>query len=111
MLALVGAAAILGAIPRLPFGRRLVLEETLTAKEGFESTPASDRRWVGRRGTAVSPLRPSGIAAFDGERVDVVSEGMFIEAGAALDVIHVDGNRIVVRQARAGSPEGADHGT
>jgi membrane-bound serine protease (ClpP class) len=111
MLALVGAAALLGAIPRLPFGRRLVLQETLTAEEGFESTPASDRRWIGKRGIAVSPLRPSGIAAFDGERVDVVSEGVYIEAGAAIDVIHVDGNRIVVRQARAGSPEGADHGT
>jgi membrane-bound ClpP family serine protease len=30
-------------------------------------------------------------------RVDVVSDGSFIEAGAAIEVIRVEGNRIVVR--------------
>jgi membrane-bound ClpP family serine protease len=30
--------------------------------------------------------------------VDVVSDGSFIDAGAAIEVTRVDGNRIVVRQ-------------
>jgi membrane-bound ClpP family serine protease len=30
-------------------------------------------------------------------RVDVVSDGGFIEAGATIEVIRVEGNRIVVR--------------
>ena len=49
----------------------------------------------------VSPLRPSGIADVEGERVDVVSDGEFIEAGAQIVVSRVDGNRIVVRRRRA----------
>jgi membrane-bound serine protease (ClpP class) len=45
-------------------------------------------------------LRPAGIATIDGARVDVVSDGAFIEAGAAVVVTRVDGNRIVVSLVR-----------
>ena len=45
--------------------------------------PRADHRALGRTGTALSPLRPAGIAEIDGARVDVVSDGGFIEAGAA----------------------------
>ena len=43
-------------------------------------------------------VHPSGIADIDGERVDVVSTGELIDAGAAIEVVRVDGNRVVVRQ-------------
>jgi membrane-bound serine protease (ClpP class) len=46
----------------------------------------------------VSPLRPAGIADLEGQRVDVVSDGEFIEVGASITVVRVDGNRIVVRR-------------
>jgi membrane-bound serine protease (ClpP class) len=49
-------------------------------------------------GRASSPLRPAGIAEFDGRRVDVVSEGELIDAGQFIEVTRVDGNRIVVRR-------------
>jgi len=111
LLALVGAVVLLRALPRLPFGRRLILEQELTAQAGYASAPESDRQWVGRRGTTVSPLRPAGIAEFDGERVDVVSEGVFIDAGETIDVLHVDGNRIVVRHAPHDRTGGAHGGT
>jgi membrane-bound serine protease (ClpP class) len=99
LLAVAAAAAIVGAVPRLPFGRRLVLQEELKAGTGWASTPETDRQWLGQRGVTVSPLRPAGIADVGGERVDVVSDGTYIEAGAPVDVVHVDGNRIVVRRA------------
>ena len=99
LLALLGAVAMLRALPRLPFGQRLILEQELAARAGYASAPESDHRWMGKRGTTVTPLRPSGIAEFDGERVDVVSEGMFIDSGMPIVVLHVDGNRIVVRRA------------
>jgi membrane-bound serine protease (ClpP class) len=89
---------LLRFLPRLPFGRRLVLETELTAHEGFASAPETDRAWLGKRGTASSTLRPAGIADIEGERVDVVSDGEFIDAGERLTVVRVDGNRIVVRR-------------
>ena len=53
----------------------------MQADRGYSSAPDSDRHWLGRTGTALSPLRPAGIAEIDGARVDVVSDGGFIEAG------------------------------
>ncbi|MEX1127643.1 MAG: NfeD family protein [Vicinamibacterales bacterium] len=111
LLAVVGAAVMLRALPRLPFGRRLVLEEELTAQAGYASPPESDRRWVGKHGTTLTPLRPAGIAEFDGERVDVVSEGVFLEAGQPIHVLRVDGNRIVVRSGASQGTGGSHDGT
>ena len=54
---------------------------------------------VGRFGTVVTPLRPAGTVEFGTERLQAVSEGAFIEAGAVVRVIEVHGNRIVVEQA------------
>lgn len=100
LLAIAVSLALLRFLPRLPFGRRLVLETELTAGEGFFSAPAMDRAWLGKRGTAASTLRPAGIADVEGERVDVVSDGEFIEAGEPITVVRVEGNRIVVRRLR-----------
>ena len=98
LLAIAASLALLRFFPRLPGGRRLVLETELTAEQGFASAPETDRTWLGKRGTAVSPLRPAGIADLEGQRVDVVSDGEFIEVGASITVVRVDGNRIVVRR-------------
>ncbi|HUF24691.1 MAG TPA: NfeD family protein [Vicinamibacterales bacterium] len=98
LIAIGAAFALFGALPRLPFGRKLVLNTGMPAAGGYASAPESDRQWLGRAGTALSPLRPAGIAIIDGARVDVVSDGGFIEAGAPIEVTRVDGNRIVVRR-------------
>ena len=98
LLAIAASLLLLRFLPRLPMGRRLVLETELTAREGFASAPETDRAWLGKRGTSASPLRPAGIADIEGERVDVVSDGDFIDAGDPITVVRVDGNRIVVRR-------------
>lgn len=49
-------------------------------------------------GTALTQLRPSGVALINGQRVDVVTEGGLIERGAAVRVVAVEGARIVVRE-------------
>ena len=48
-------------------------------------------------GTAVTQLRPSGVANINGQRVDVVTEGGLIERGTPVKVVAVEGARIVVR--------------
>jgi membrane-bound serine protease (ClpP class) len=98
LLAIAASLVLLRFLPRLPLGRRLVLETELTAQAGFASAPETDRAWLGKRGTSASTLRPAGIADIEGERVDVVSDGEFIEAGEPITVVRVDGNRIVVRR-------------
>jgi membrane-bound serine protease (ClpP class) len=98
LLALAGGLALLRVLPRMPVGRRLVLEADMRTDEGCESPPETDRLRLGLTGTALSPLRPAGLADIGGARVDVVSDGSFIEAGATIEVTRVDGNRIVVRE-------------
>lgn len=59
----------------------------------------SDDVAVGAKGEAVSTLRPSGIAAFSGKRVDVVADGEWIEAGQAVKVSSTSGGHISVVKA------------
>ena len=105
-LAVVAAALLLlRLLPRLPFGRKLILEADMDAADGFASAPPEDRMLLGRSGRTLSALRPAGVAEIDGHRVDVVSEGNYVPAGTPIDVTRVDGNRIVVRPRHA-LPEG-----
>lgn len=98
LVALLAGLLLLRFFPRLPFANRLVLDADLGSGPSHGSAPESDQRWLGRQGRAASVLRPAGIAEFDHERVDVVAEGVMIEAGETIEVIRVDGNRIVVRR-------------
>ena len=52
--------------------------------------------FIGKTGQSLTKLRPSGIAEFDGVRLNVVSDGEWIESGKPLRVDRVEGNRIVV---------------
>ena len=54
---------------------------------------------VGRHGLTSSVLRPAGIADFDGVRLNVVTEGGFIEKDVSVEIVRVEGTRIVVRTA------------
>lgn len=53
---------------------------------------------VGKTGVAHTALRPAGVAILGGQRVDVVTEGAMIERGAPVQVIAVEGLRVIVRQ-------------
>jgi membrane-bound serine protease (ClpP class) len=100
LLAIGAAIVLLPVLPRLPVGRQLILRTEMAAQEGFTAPPAADRQWLGKRGTAATPLHPSGLARFENERVDVVSDGDWVEPGEPIEVVRVDGNRIVVRRVR-----------
>ena len=76
--------------------RRLALPARLGGEEGFRAT-ASRADWTGQRGRALTPLRPAGSADIGGQRLDVVTEGEFLPAGTPVEVVKVEGPRVVVR--------------
>ena len=79
---------------RLP--KKMVLKESTSAELGFSGT--QDMGYLlGKSGTVISICRPAGYADIDGARYDVVSRGEFIEKGKTIEVIEVEGSRIVVR--------------
>ena len=54
----------------------------------------------GRVGRSVSALRPAGVVDFDGKRIDVMTEGVMIEAGAWVRCIDVKAGKVIVRRVR-----------
>lgn len=54
--------------------------------------------FLGKEGISSTVLRPSGVADFDGVKIDVVSEGVFIPQGSKVKVIKVSGRSILVRE-------------
>ncbi len=52
---------------------------------------------VNKEGVALSDLRPAGIANINDERVDVVTQGDFINAKTHIKVLRIEGNRVVVK--------------
>jgi membrane-bound serine protease (ClpP class) len=52
--------------------------------------------YTGKEGKALTPLRPAGIAEIEGRRVDVQTQGEFIDAGTAVRVLRTEGGKVVV---------------
>jgi membrane-bound serine protease (ClpP class) len=52
---------------------------------------------LGKSGTAMTPLRPSGTADIDGKILDVTSDGEFIDSKSPIEVIRIEGNKFVVK--------------
>ena len=76
----------------------VTLRKTLSRKEGVSSQSSELESYVGRQGTAVTDLRPAGIAVINGKRVDVVTRGEYLEKDSAIIVTAVTGNQIIVRK-------------
>ena len=55
---------------------------------------------IGKTGVTSTVLNPVGIAEFDGVRLNVVSEGTYIEKGAKVQVQRVEGSKIIVREIK-----------
>ncbi len=79
--------------------RRLILKSSATRQEGFAAVP-EDTTLVGKEGVVLTQLRPAGTGEIDGLRMDIVSEGAFIAAGTRIQVVRVEGRRIVVAPIR-----------
>jgi len=98
LIVLVSAWALIRSLPgsgRL--ARAGVFLRTRTDRDvGYESAPQR-ADLVGREGTAITDLRPSGTGLFGEERVDVVSESEWIPAGSPIKVVSAEGYRHVVR--------------
>ncbi|MNI07353.1 hypothetical protein D3C73_603600 [compost metagenome] len=76
---------------------RFILRQQLTSEEGFNSSP-NKQYLVGLKGTSVTPLRPAGTAQIDGQRIDVVTDGSFVGVNKDIEVMFVEGTRVVVKE-------------
>jgi membrane-bound serine protease (ClpP class) len=107
-------AAILGAlgialflashVQQIPLLNRLVLHPHGEAGEDDREAPSplqesESASLLGAIGVSATPLRPAGKVQFGEEFVDVVAESGYIGPGTRVQVIEVEGNRVVVKEA------------
>ncbi|MEI7657987.1 MAG: NfeD family protein [Phycisphaerae bacterium] len=83
----------------IPFLGRLVLSGPGSEESDLLGAMDDDRSMtarVGQTGRAVTPMRPAGRVELGDVVIDAVAEFGFIEAGASVRVVKVDGMRIAV---------------
>lgn len=82
--------------PKSRVGKNLSLSENA---QDYKSHTKDNDLPVGTEGEAVSTLRPSGIARFDGQRIDVLADGQWIEAGQPVKISSTRGGHVSVVKA------------
>ncbi len=89
------AAAVLMLIwlPKSRAGRKMVLEHS----QADAVSQRNRRDLVGQRGVTVTPLRPVGRVRLGSTEVDVMTEGEYIDSHQEVEVMIVEGARVVVR--------------
>lgn len=100
--AVAGAVVLAWYLPHLPFAQRWVLKPAEGSVETLEGEPTSavdlHAGLLGAIGIAATALRPAGKVRFGDDFVDVVAEGDYVESGSRVQVIEIEGNRIVVKE-------------
>ncbi|MBU1107693.1 MAG: hypothetical protein KKB51_13560 [Candidatus Riflebacteria bacterium] len=88
--AILGVAALLLwfflVFPKTNLGKQFILKTESSAADGFVAVDDKSA-YIGKTGITLTMLRPSGIAKIDDERVDVISDGEFVEKGVRIKVI------------------------
>ena len=97
-IGVVGTLALVRLLVRNRVWNRLVLESATTRAAGYDVSKSGLEGMLGERGVAVTALRPAGRMEFGEKLVDVVTEGEFVEKGVLVEVVVVDGNRVVVQR-------------
>ncbi len=91
--------------PHTPMGKRFLLglpsEDEIIPDDRHQRL----KSLIGKRGTAQTPMLPSGAVRVEGQTIDAVSEGSPIEPGQKIEVIEVRAYRVVVRPVEGQTSE------
>ncbi len=92
-------ALLLKFLPKTSMWKNLILEKNIEEQSGYTSYENFENL-VGKEGKALTVLRPSGTALIDGKRLDVVTSGDYLNKGAKIKVVDVEGSKIVVEKIK-----------
>lgn len=99
ILLMAGAIAFVAVWTRILPGTEIGKTMILSQPPAADPALAVLAKLHGRTGKALTRLAPGGMVEIDGRRVDVVSEGGWIDPGDPIHVVKVAGRLITVRKA------------
>lgn len=90
-------------LPSIPYANRLVLvpPSERTPEVTGEDLGQKDKvspALLGAIGVAATDLRPAGMVHFGDDFIDVVAEGSYVPAGTRVQVVEIEGYRVVVKE-------------
>ncbi len=97
---MLGLALLFRLLPkneRSVLGGRLILAGSLASGTGCAAHVEAGENLAGALGLALTPLRPAGKARIDGQRMNVETEGDFVNPGEEVRVLRCEEGRVVVR--------------
>lgn len=98
----IAAAFVLARyLPYIPYVNRLMLkphDETGEGDEFVDAIHPETAALLGAIGVAATPLRPAGKVQFGDNFVDVLAEGSYVLPGSRVQVVEIEGNRVVVKE-------------
>ncbi len=78
----------------------VTLRTTLSSKAGVISQNPLMDQYAGKTGRAITNLRPAGAALIENKRLDVVTQGGYIEKDSEIVVHAVTGNQLIVKKIK-----------
>ncbi len=97
VLAIIFSYFLLKYLPKSKVFNKLILKDNIDSSTGY-TVKKEVRKLVGKKGVALSDLRPAGIGMFNGKRVDVITEGDYIEKDEKIIVIAEEGSKVIVKK-------------
>lgn len=88
---------LIKTLPKTNIWNKLILSKGIKATSGYTSNKDFEHL-IGLSGDALTDLRPSGTAIFEGKRYDVVTQGDYIVKDSKIEVIETEGSKIVVKK-------------
>lgn len=93
-------------LPKTSMGRRVILQAPELAEvEPFVPETTRLQQLVGKMGVTATMLTPGGIVVVDHERLHAFSEGILIDPHTPVEILEVQGTRVLVRPYQGPAPE------
>ncbi len=94
----VSASFFLKVFPPRKLWSKMTLKDRLTGDLGYNSINETYKNLIGKKGVTQTPFRPIGTVLIDGEQYSATSGTHWIETNVEVEVISVDGTRILVKK-------------
>ncbi|KGX85334.1 NfeD family protein [Pontibacillus marinus] len=98
LLGTFGSLLFLKVFPKRQMWSKIALVDQLSSEQGYNSMNESYRYLEGKQGETMTDLRPVGTIKIEEQEFSAVSNGHWIQKGEKIEVVSVDGTKILVKK-------------